>query len=466
MGSASSRHRRNHRQNNHVHHHQNPQRPSLTSSTSTTPIHPPPSFPNTNNTNNLNPPNASIPCPNAPYSTPMIPTGSAYGSSSYPPPPPPPILPFNNNGWGAYNYQQSGFMGPPLQPSTQVRHHSSGLVQPPRYVEHNQAKTIKNAVNVNKASIKVFADENSSGSHLVSFTFDAVVDGRLEGIGSVSFSSSSDYYGKQWSFSKKILHETFSSTAKSFKSKLVLNGYGNCLKKIGALISTQELPYGPFASITIFYFAKEGDNCTFVPVYPEIYVPKKIPFEKGVGQKFSQPSGTGIDLGFFELDQLSKPSPGEDIYPLVIFAEASSPSLSTSTSQEPEKPLPPMSTHAQITEAFLDINNEGHFEVKVVKQILWIDGIHYELREIFGIANSDGAGVDETDSGKECIICMTEPKDTAVLPCRHMCLCSGCAKELRSRSDRCPICRQPIQELMEIKLILNKEPVDHRVRAA
>ncbi|KAJ6737550.1 E3 UBIQUITIN-PROTEIN LIGASE LUL4 ISOFORM X1-RELATED [Salix viminalis] len=429
MGSASSRNRRNHRQNNHIHHHQNPQHPSLPSSTSTTPIHQPPSFSNTNNTNNLNPQNSSIPysnnsltntpppppsllppptpplqqpqsyyfAANAPYSTPMIPTGSGYGSCSYRlPPPPPSNLPFNNNGWGSYNYHQSGFMGPPLQPSTQVRLHNSGLVQPPRYVEHNQAKTIKNAVNVNKASIKVVADENNLGSHLVSFTFDAVVDG----------------------------------------------------------------------SITIFYFAKEGDNCTFVPVYPEIYVPRKIPFEKGVGQKFSQPSGSGIDLGFFELDQLSMPSPGEDIFPLVIFAEASSPSLSTSTSQEPEKPLPPMSTHAQITEAFLDKNNEGHFQVKVIKQILWIEGIRYELREIFGIANSDGAGVDETDSGKECIICMTEPKDTAVLPCRHMCLCSGCAKELRSRSDRCPICRQPIQELMEIKLILNKEPVDHGARVA
>jgi hypothetical protein len=140
-----------------------------------------------------------------------------------------------------------------------------------------------------------------------------------------------------------------------------------------------------------------------------------------VGQIFSQPSGTGIDLGFFELDQLSKPSPEEDIFPLVIFAEASSPSLSTSTSEEPDKPLPTMSTHAQITEAVLVKNNEGHFQVKVAKQILWINGIRYELREIFGIANSDGAGVDgETDSGKECIICMTEPKDTAVLPCRHM----------------------------------------------
>ena len=157
-----------------------------------------------------------------------------------------------------------------------------------------------------------------------------------------------------------------------------------------------------------------------MPVYPEIYMPRKIPFEKGVGKKFSQPSGTGIDLGFFELDQLSKPSPEEDIFPLVIFAEACPPPLSTSTSQEPDKPLPTMSTHAQITEAVLEKNNAGHFQVKVVKQILWIDGTRYELREIYGIANSDSKGFDENDSGTECVICMSEPKDTAVLPCRHM----------------------------------------------
>lgn len=406
MGSSSSRHGRNHPQNNHLHHRQNQPDPSLPSST-TTPIQQLPSF-STNNTNNLPSQSSSIPssnnfytntiqpsssspplqgpqsyyfAANAPYTTPMIPTSSAYGSFSYHHHPPPPQipLPFNNNGWAPYNYLQPGFMGPQIPPP-QVKPHNSGLVQQPRYVDHNHAKTIKNVVNVNKASIKVVADENNLDCHLVSFTFDAVVDG----------------------------------------------------------------------SITIFYFGKEGHNCTFMPAYPEIYIPRKIPFEKGAGKKFSQPSGTGIDLGFFELDQLSKPSPEEDIFPLVIFAEACSPSLSTSTSQEPDKPLPTMSTHAQITEAVLEKKNEGHFQVKVVKQILWIDGIRYELREIYGIANSDSAGFDEIDSGTECVICMSEPKDTAVLPCRHMCLCSGCAKELRSRSDTCPICRQPIQELMEI----------------
>jgi hypothetical protein len=206
MGSSSSRHGRNHPQNNHLHHRQNQPDPSLPSST-TTPIQQLPSF-STNNTNNLPSqssnsipssnnfytntiqPSSSSPPPqgpqsyyfaaNAPYTTPpMIPTSSAYGSFSYHhhPPPPQPPLPFSNNGWAPYNYHQPGFMGPQIPPP-QVKPHNLGLVQQPRYVDHNHAKTIKNVVNVNKASIKVVADENNLDCHLVSFTFDAVVDGR------------------------------------------------------------------------------------------------------------------------------------------------------------------------------------------------------------------------------------------------------------------------------------------------
>ncbi|PSS19643.1 E3 ubiquitin-protein like [Actinidia chinensis var. chinensis] len=98
-------------------------------------------------------------------------------------------------------------------------------------------------------------------------------------------------------------------------------------------------------------------------------------------------------------------------------------------------------SHAQITEAVLEKNDENHFQVKVIQQILWVDGVRYKLREIYGISSATEATGNDNDSGKECVICMTEPKDTAVLPCRHMYMCSECAKELRLQSDKCPICR-------------------------
>lgn len=80
-------------------------------------------------------------------------------------------------------------------------------------------------------------------------------------------------------------------------------------------------------------------------------------------------------------------------------------------------------THAQITQAVIEKNNHGNFQVKVLKQILWIDGERYELQEIFGLVNSaepEVASENDPDTGKECVICLSEPKNTTVLPCRHM----------------------------------------------
>uniref|UniRef100_A0A5B7B6T9 RING-type E3 ubiquitin transferase n=1 Tax=Davidia involucrata TaxID=16924 RepID=A0A5B7B6T9_DAVIN len=202
--------------------------------------------------------------------------------------------------------------------------------------------------------------------------------------------------------------------------------------------------------ITIYYFAKEELDCRFVPLFSEAFMPVKIPFQKGLAQKFCQPSGTGIDLGFFDLEDLSKQSPGEDVFPLVIYAETCLPSLPTDEylSDHP----PHSSRHVQITQAVIEKNYEDPFQVRVIRQVLWIDKVRYELREIYGIGNSAAESSNDNDAGKECVICMTEPKDTAVLPCRHMCMCSECAKALRLQSNKCPICRQSIEELIEIKV--------------
>ncbi|XWS35042.1 hypothetical protein CRYUN_Cryun21dG0092000 [Craigia yunnanensis] len=267
-----------------------------------------------------------------------------------------------------------------------IRAHSVAVAPhpPPPYVEHQNAKKVRNDVNLHKDTLKIEIDEQNPDHHLVSFVFDALFDG----------------------------------------------------------------------SIIIFYFAKEQSNCRFVPLFLEAYEPVRVPFQKGLGQRFQQPSGTGIDLGFFELDDLSKPSPGEDVFPLVISAQTCMPPYSSN--EHIDDPAENTSAHMQITQAILEKNNGNSFQVKVIRQILWVNGVRYELREIYGIGSSAAAeGFDDSDPGKECIICMTESKDTAVLPCRHMCMCSECAKALRLQSNKCPICRQPIEELIEIKINSN-----------
>jgi len=102
---------------------------------------------------------------------------------------------------------------------------------------------------------------------------------------------------------------------------------------------------------------------------------------------------------------------------------------------------------------------------KLMKQIIWKEGMSYELQEIYGLESgtpvgepaAGGAaagGMDELAMGRECVICLSEPRDTTVLPCRHMCMCNKCANELRNQpqTNKCPICRTPVDQLLEIKI--------------
>ncbi|KAI9154322.1 hypothetical protein LWI28_024423 [Acer negundo] len=197
-------------------------------------------------------------------------------------------------------------------------------------------------------------------------------------------------------------------------------------------------------SITVIFFAKEGEDCNLTPT-KENFAPVTVHFQQGLGQKFRQPSGTGINFSMFEETELLKQG-NMDVYPLAVKAEA------TPVNQNGSDGNPiPGPTNSQITQAVFE-KEKGEYQVRVVKQILWVNGMRYELQEIYGIGNSAEGDVDANDPGKECVICLSEPRDTTVLPCRHMCMCSGCAKVLRFQTNRCPICRQPVERLLEIKV--------------
>ncbi|KAK2972137.1 hypothetical protein RJ640_007198 [Escallonia rubra] len=198
-------------------------------------------------------------------------------------------------------------------------------------------------------------------------------------------------------------------------------------------------------SITIIFFAKEGEDCQLTPMKENLFPPVTVHFQQGLGQKFRQPSGTGIDFSMLEDTELMKVD-DMDVYPLAVKAEACPVNESVSV-ENPDLGC----NNSQITQAVFE-KEKGEFKVRVVKQILWVNGMRYELQEIYGIGNSVDADFDGNDPGKECVICLSEPRDTTVLPCRHMCMCSGCAKVLRFQTNRCPICRQPVERLLEIKV--------------
>ncbi|XP_072923891.1 E3 ubiquitin-protein ligase NEURL3-like [Hemitrygon akajei] len=50
---------------------------------------------------------------------------------------------------------------------------------------------------------------------------------------------------------------------------------------------------------------------------------------------------------------------------------------------------------------------------------------------------------------EDCVICFSYPVDSVIYKCGHMCLCYGCGKKLLSRKLACPVCREPIMEIIK-----------------
>lgn len=97
----------------------------------------------------------------------------------------------------------------------------------------------------------------------------------------------------------------------------------------------------------------------------------------------------------------------------------------------------------------LSTDQNATYVMKPLKQKLIADGVVYLLQEIYGIENKEHDLNDE--NGSECIICLSDIRDTVILPCRHLCICNACAETLRYRQNNCPICRSPFRALLQLK---------------
>ncbi|XP_054449166.1 E3 ubiquitin ligase RNF157 isoform X2 [Pteronotus mesoamericanus] len=91
-----------------------------------------------------------------------------------------------------------------------------------------------------------------------------------------------------------------------------------------------------------------------------------------------------------------------------------------------------------------------------------VDGVSYLLQEIYGIENkyntqdSKVAEDEVSDNSAECVVCLSDVRDTLILPCRHLCLCNACADTLRYQANNCPICRLPFRALLQIRAMRKK----------
>uniref|UniRef100_A0A8C9VXJ3 E3 ubiquitin-protein ligase n=1 Tax=Scleropages formosus TaxID=113540 RepID=A0A8C9VXJ3_SCLFO len=90
-----------------------------------------------------------------------------------------------------------------------------------------------------------------------------------------------------------------------------------------------------------------------------------------------------------------------------------------------------------------------------------VDRVSYLLQEIYGIENKNNQETkpsddENSDNSSECVVCLSDLRDTLILPCRHLCLCNSCADTLRYQANNCPICRLPFRALLQIRALKKK----------
>ncbi|KAF8772784.1 hypothetical protein HU200_005370 [Digitaria exilis] len=171
-------------------------------------------------------------------------------------------------------------------------------------------------------------------------------------------------------------------------------------------------------SITVYFFAQEDEELILKATKENLLKAVTTAFNKGHDQKFKQPCGTGIDVSQFEESELTKVGEG-GVFPVAFKVD-----VAVSNNQELDGAHEDEESKCLIKFATLVKKDSAEYGLRVVQQILWVSGTRYVLQEIYGIGNKVDEKNHEDESGKECVICLSEPRDTTVLPCRHMVCCS------------------------------------------
>ncbi|XP_074199840.1 E3 ubiquitin ligase RNF157 isoform X1 [Camelus bactrianus] len=201
-------------------------------------------------------------------------------------------------------------------------------------------------------------------------------------------------------------------------------------------------------AITIYYQATEEFQNGIAS-----YIPKEnslqsetVHYKRGVCQQFCLPSHT-VDPSEWAEDELGFDLDRE-VYPLVVHAVV----------DEGDEYF----GHCHVLLGTFEKHTDGTFCVKPLKQKQVVDGVSYLLQEIYGIENkyntqeSKVAEDEVSDNSAECVVCLSDVRDTLILPCRHLCLCNTCADTLRYQANNCPICRLPFRALLQIRAMRKK----------
>ena len=76
--------------------------------------------------------------------------------------------------------------------------------------------------------------------------------------------------------------------------------------------------------------------------------------------------------------------------------------------------------------------------------------IENSLRDAQGIQEESTSGSTASTSAPKCVICIDNPADILVRPCKHVCMCASCSPQMSDRP--CPVCRGRVTTMERIYL--------------
>ena len=94
------------------------------------------------------------------------------------------------------------------------------------------------------------------------------------------------------------------------------------------------------------------------------------------------------------------------------------------------------------------LSMNGKTTPTIIDDRIVVDGQESSIARVFlgQEAGPDGAG-DFSDG--LCLICCGEPAAVIAYPCRHCSMCRACSEKFAGLSNRCPVCRAAIVELID-----------------
>uniref|UniRef100_A0A8B9KHB5 E3 ubiquitin-protein ligase n=1 Tax=Astyanax mexicanus TaxID=7994 RepID=A0A8B9KHB5_ASTMX len=196
-------------------------------------------------------------------------------------------------------------------------------------------------------------------------------------------------------------------------------------------------------AITVYCQAFEefsNGMAVYTPKTPAM-VSETVHFKRGINQQFSLPSFK-IDFTKWKSEELNSDL-DRGVFPLVIQAVVDD--------GDGEYVV----GHAHVLLAAFE-------KVCSVALEIIVDRVSYLLQEIYGIENKNNQETkspedENSDNSSECVVCLSDLRDTLILPCRHLCLCNACADTLRYQANNCPICRLPFRALLQIRAVRKKQ---------